>query len=72
MQEETKINFIWASTIVLVILTIVSGITVYNTSTALAVLKVQQTALEQGCVQGTLPGQQGVFWIKPDKIQILK
>ena len=34
--------------------------------------KVKQTALEQGYVQGTIPGQSGVYWIKPDKIQFLK
>lgn len=72
MSEDTKVNLIWASTIVLVILTIVSGITYYNSSVELAEFKVKQTALEQGYVQGTIPGQSGVYWIKPDKIQFLK
>ena len=66
MSDDVKSQLIWATVIVLCIGIICGSITYYNSATELANINLQITALEQGCVQGSIAGQQGVYWIKPD------
>ena len=63
MSEDNKTNLIVCVTIVVVVAIIGGLFTFYNS----CFLILQQTAIEQGYVQSTIPGQNGVFWVKPQQ-----
>lgn len=60
MDNEVKHSLIWAVVIAIGFISIPWSISYYYSSTA-------QAAIAAGMEQRTLPGSQGVHWVKTDK-----
>lgn len=58
MDHDFKCFVVLMLTIIVVVASIVFGITYYQT-------EVVKSAIQAGLVQDTLPGETGVFWVKP-------
>lgn len=59
LSDEIKSQLIWATVVIVAVVSIPWSISHYYTTTAKA-------AMEHGYEQGVLPGQQSVYWIKKE------